>query len=113
MIFTNICEEIRRALNTLKDTFLAVDSFFSLKLSKFFLSKGYFSEKVTPQIASQIPTMIRVVFYLAILLLFMIPLKLFFPESRLRSLITYSVLTLIVLGIFGVFLGFFELMYNF
>lgn len=100
-------------LNTIKKFIFSIDLFVSQKIDNFFLERNYFSQNIVPQLASKIPILVKLVFYFTILLAFLFPLKIFFPESRLRSRVTYLILVLIILGVFGIFLGFFQLMYSF
>jgi len=90
-----------------------VDAYLTELIETFFENKGYFAQEKIPYLASQIPNLIKLALYFSIALSFLVFLKIFFPESRVRSFITYLVFVLINITLLGVFFGFFELLFSF
>lgn len=93
-------------------TFISnIDVAVTVRISEFY-SKGYFNQTHVPGLASKIPVLTRIVLYLFVILLLLIPLKIFLPENKIRTAATFVVFISMNICLFGIFFGFFQLLFS-
>jgi len=92
------------------DYFLVIDSKVTVLISSFL--KPYGLNTVQKDLVYTIPVFIKIAVYLLILLTLLVILKMFHRHNRIIHFLLMFTIFLIAMSIFGVFLGFFQLLYS-
>lgn len=92
-------------------SFKSFDSDLEAIINKFL--KMYDPYKNPPSIAALMPIFLRVIFYLFVIIIPIFFIKILFPYKKWINILIYVIVFLAGLSVFGILLGFIQLLFTF
>lgn len=89
---------------------LSIDEKVTSLINSFLLPYGL--NTVRKDVVYTIPIFIKLIIYLVVPLIILIPLKIFYPDKKSYRFLLMFVGFLIIMSLFGVFIGFVQLLYS-